>query len=210
MKLVVLYILAMPFAVLPFAAASRAARQRARRLQPGAHGLSEVLYNFASTANNNGSAFAYQTTGTQWYTTTQGISMLMGRFFTHHPGAGHRRFVGRQTQGARRRPARCPPHTPLFGVLVVGVVAHRRRTHLLPGPVAGPHPRTPLTVRMTRDRTTITPRHPTRSKVRTKQRHVDLRSGDHRVPLRSMLPQAQPAHACTAIRSCSSSRSDRC
>ena len=44
-----------------------------------------MLYNFASTANNNGSAFAYQGTGTQWYTTTQGISMLMGRFFTIIP-----------------------------------------------------------------------------------------------------------------------------
>ena len=54
--------------------------------QPGAHGVSEVLYNFASSANNNGSAFAFQGTGTQWYTTTQGLSMLMGRFFTITPG----------------------------------------------------------------------------------------------------------------------------
>ena len=40
-----------------------------------------MLYNFASAANNNGSAFAYQGTGTQWYTVTQGVAMLIGRFF---------------------------------------------------------------------------------------------------------------------------------
>src|SRR3954447_5843842 len=80
MKLVTLYILAMPFAMKPFAAVS-AVLKSANTFQPGPHGLSELLYNYASTGNNNGSAFAYQGTGTQWYTTTQGLSMLMGRFF---------------------------------------------------------------------------------------------------------------------------------
>ncbi len=84
MKLVTLYILAMPFALLTFAAAS-VVLDSANTFQSGAHGLSEVLYNFASSANNNGSAFAYQGTGTQWYTVTQGLSMLMGRFFTIIP-----------------------------------------------------------------------------------------------------------------------------
>ena len=84
MKLVILYILAMPFALLTFAAAS-VVLDSANTFQAGPHGLSEVLYNFASTANNNGSAFAYQGTGTQWYTMTQGISMLIARFFTMIP-----------------------------------------------------------------------------------------------------------------------------
>ena len=75
-------------------------RRAPRPIQPGAHGLSEVLYNFASTANNNGSAFAYQGTGTQWYTTTQGISMLMGRFFTIIPALAIGGSLGRQAEGA--------------------------------------------------------------------------------------------------------------
>jgi K+-transporting ATPase ATPase A chain len=78
------------------------------------HGLSEVLYNYASTANNNGSAFAYQGTGTQWYTVTQGISMLIGSLLHHHPGAGHRRRAGRQAEGAGHRRHVADPH-PLFG-----------------------------------------------------------------------------------------------
>jgi K+-transporting ATPase ATPase A chain len=120
MKLVTLYILAMPFAVLTFAAAS-VLIDTAATYQPGVHGLSEVLYNFASTGNNNGSAFAYQGTGTQWYTTTQGISMLMGRFFTIIPALA----IGGSLAAKPKVPATSgtmPTHTPLFGVLVAGVV----------------------------------------------------------------------------------------
>ena len=48
MKLVTLYILAMPFALLTFAAAS-VVLESANTFQAGPHGLSEVLYNFASS-----------------------------------------------------------------------------------------------------------------------------------------------------------------
>lgn len=46
----------------------------------GAHGFSEVLYAFTSGANNNGSAFAGLNANTQWYNTTIGLAMLLGRF----------------------------------------------------------------------------------------------------------------------------------
>ncbi len=132
MKLVVLYIFAMPFALLTFAAAS-VLLDSAATFQPGAHGLSEVLYNFASAANNNGSAFAYQGTGTQWYTTTQGISMLIGRFFTDHPGAGDRRLAGRQAEGAGDGGHDADRHA---AVRLPGRRRHRhrRRPHVLPRP----------------------------------------------------------------------------
>ena len=120
MKLVTLYILAMPFAVLSFAAASVLIKSAAT-YQTGAHGLSEVLYNFASAANNNGSAFAYQGTGTQWYTTTQGFSMLIGRFFTIIPALA----IGGSLAAKPKVPTTAgtmPTHTPLFGGLIVGVM----------------------------------------------------------------------------------------
>lgn len=47
---------------------------------PGAHGLSEVLYAYTSTANNNGSAFAGLTVTNDFYESTLGIAMLLGRF----------------------------------------------------------------------------------------------------------------------------------
>jgi K+-transporting ATPase ATPase A chain len=49
-------------------------------LNTGPHGLSEVLYAFTSTANNNGSAFAGITVNTAWYDTALGLAMVFGRF----------------------------------------------------------------------------------------------------------------------------------
>ncbi len=136
MKLVTLYILAMPFALLPFAAASVLLRSAAT-YQPGAHGLTEVLYNFASSANNNGSAFAYQGTGTQWYTTTQGISMLIGRFFTIIPALA----IGGSLAAKPKVPATAgtmPTNNSLFGFLIVGVVVIVAGLTFFPALALGP------------------------------------------------------------------------
>ena len=43
------------------------------------HGFSEVLYAFASAANNNGSAFAGITVTSDWFQTSLGFAMLFGR-----------------------------------------------------------------------------------------------------------------------------------
>jgi len=47
---------------------------------PGPHGLSEILYAFASASNNNGSAFAGLNANTLFYNLTTAIAMLIGRF----------------------------------------------------------------------------------------------------------------------------------
>jgi len=47
---------------------------------PGAHGLSEVLYAFASMANNNGSAFAGLSGNTSFYNLLGSLAMLIGRY----------------------------------------------------------------------------------------------------------------------------------
>lgn len=49
-------------------------------LNPGPHGLSEILYAFASGAGNNGSAFAGLNANTLFYNLAIGIAMLIGRF----------------------------------------------------------------------------------------------------------------------------------
>ena len=46
----------------------------------GAHGFSEILYGFASMANNNGSAFAGFSANTPWTNVSGGIVMLLVRF----------------------------------------------------------------------------------------------------------------------------------
>ncbi|MEQ7004888.1 potassium-transporting ATPase subunit KdpA [Actinopolymorpha sp. B17G11] len=81
MKLVALAILTMPLLVLAGTGVALALDAgRSSILNPGAHGLSEVLYAFASASNNNGSAFAGLSAGTPFYNTALGLCMLFGRF----------------------------------------------------------------------------------------------------------------------------------
>jgi K+-transporting ATPase ATPase A chain len=49
-------------------------------LNPGAHGLTEIVYAFASMANNNGSAFAGLNAAALFYTLTGSLAMAVGRF----------------------------------------------------------------------------------------------------------------------------------
>ncbi|GAA1976434.1 potassium-transporting ATPase subunit KdpA [Amycolatopsis minnesotensis] len=46
----------------------------------GPHGLSEVLYAYASTGNNNGSAFGGLTVTSDWFESTLSVAMLLGRY----------------------------------------------------------------------------------------------------------------------------------
>ncbi len=82
MKLVMLYILAVPVVVLGFSAVAVLLDtvNDVSILNPGAHGLSEVVYAYTSASNNNGSAFGGLTGNTDWFNTTLGLAMLAGRF----------------------------------------------------------------------------------------------------------------------------------
>jgi K+-transporting ATPase ATPase A chain len=138
MKAVVLYLMVMPAAVLAFTAVSVVLDTAlAGRANPGAHGLTEILYAFTSAANNNGSAFAGITVNTDWFTTTQGLAMLMGRFLLIIPvlaiaGSMARKQVVPPSSGT------FPTHTPLFGGLVVGVVIVVAGLTFLPVLALGP------------------------------------------------------------------------
>ncbi|CAL9384770.1 potassium-transporting ATPase subunit KdpA [Streptomyces sp. enrichment culture] len=80
-KLAAVYILITPALVLVLTALSLTLPTPPHSmLNPGAHGFSEVLYAFTSAANNNGSAFAGLNANTDWFNTTTGLAMLLGRF----------------------------------------------------------------------------------------------------------------------------------
>lgn len=75
------YLLVTPALVLGFTSAAMALDTPADSMtNSGAHGFSEVLYAYTSGANNNGSAFAGLNADTQWFNTTIGLAMLLGRF----------------------------------------------------------------------------------------------------------------------------------
>ncbi|WP_406430142.1 potassium-transporting ATPase subunit KdpA [Streptomyces sp. NBC_01589] len=80
-KLAACYILITPALVLCFTAAAMALPTPVNSMtNSGAHGFSEILYAYTSGANNNGSAFAGLNADTQWFNTTIGLAMLLGRF----------------------------------------------------------------------------------------------------------------------------------
>jgi K+-transporting ATPase ATPase A chain len=122
MKLIVLYLLAMPTAVLSLAAVSVVWGSAAESIQDsGAHGLSEVLYAFGSAGNNNGSAFAGFSADAPWFNGALGVAMLVGRFFLIIPVvalAGSLAAKPRVPESS----GTLPTHGALFGGLVVGVV----------------------------------------------------------------------------------------
>jgi K+-transporting ATPase ATPase A chain len=87
----------------------------------GPHGLSEILYAFTSATGNNGSAFAGLSANTHWYNLSIGMAMLVGRFLMIIPMLA---VAGNLAQ-KKSVPASLgtfPVHTPLFTVLLVGVI----------------------------------------------------------------------------------------
>ncbi|MFN8028428.1 MAG: potassium-transporting ATPase subunit KdpA [Acidimicrobiia bacterium] len=122
MKLVVIYLLAVPLVVLAFAGASVVMKTpQASILNPGAHGLSEVVYGFTSTANNNGSAFGGLSGNTDWYNTTFAICMIVGRFVLMIAVLAIAGSLARK-QTVPESSGTFPTDTPLFAGLLTAVV----------------------------------------------------------------------------------------
>ena len=122
MKLVVLYLLAVPALVLTFAGVSVVLDTATRSiLNPGPHGLSEIVYAFTSASNNNGSAFGGLSANTDWLNTTLGLAMLGGRFLLIVPALAIAGSLARK-QHVPATAGTLPTGTPLFAGLLAGVV----------------------------------------------------------------------------------------
>ena len=81
MKLAALTMLTVPFIVLAGTGINLMLPEALESLNnPGAHGLSEILYAWTSATNNNGSAFAGLNANTAFYNIGLAIAMWLGRF----------------------------------------------------------------------------------------------------------------------------------
>jgi K+-transporting ATPase ATPase A chain len=137
-KLVAIYILVMPLVVLGFVAGSTfVGSVKTSMLNPGSHGFSELLYAFTSAGNNNGSAFAGLNANTSWLNTTLAITMLFGRFFLMIPTLALAGSVARK-QRVPPSAGTFPTSTPLFVVLVIGVIVIVGALTFLPALALGP------------------------------------------------------------------------
>ncbi|MGH9522774.1 MAG: potassium-transporting ATPase subunit KdpA [Terriglobales bacterium] len=121
-KMAMLVVLIFPLTILAFTALSSVSNfGTSSILNPGPHGLSEVLYAFASGTANNGSAFGGLTASTPWYDITIGLATLAGRFLMIIPMLA---IAGNLAQ-KKLVPGSAgtfPVTSPLFVVLLIGVI----------------------------------------------------------------------------------------
>ena len=89
---------------------------------PGSiHGFSEVLYAYASAANNNGSAFGGLTVTSDWFQVSLGVCMLFGRFLPIIFTLALAGLLAKQKPKPAST-ATLPTHGLLYGGLVTGTV----------------------------------------------------------------------------------------
>jgi K+-transporting ATPase ATPase A chain len=122
-QMAMLYLLIFPLIILGFAAVAVLMPNLglSALTNHGPHGLSEILYAYASATGNNGSAFAGLSANTHWYNYSLGIAMFFGRFLMIVPmlaiaGNLAAKKIVPETAGT------FPVTTPLFTVLLTGVI----------------------------------------------------------------------------------------
>jgi K+-transporting ATPase ATPase A chain len=121
-KMAVLAILITSVTILVFAAIGVVAKFGTSSItNPGAHGLSQVLYAYTSAVGNNGSGFAGINANTLWYNTTMGVAMLLGRFFMIIPILAIAGSLAAKKQVPESL-GTFPVTGPLFTVLLVSVI----------------------------------------------------------------------------------------
>lgn len=137
-KMAALLILIMPLTVLGMTALAVVHPDGMKAIfNPGAHGLSEVLYAFTSMGNNNGSAFGGLGANTFFYNTLGGITMLIVRFWIIVPTlalAGSLVKKNRVPESA----GTLPTHSPLFIGWLSAVILLVGALNFLPALALGP------------------------------------------------------------------------
>ena len=138
MKMASLVILMPPaIALIGTAVAVLAEGGKAGIANPGAHGFSEILYAFSSAGNNNGSAFAGLSANTPFYNTALGLAMLFARYWLAIPTLAIAGALAAK-KTVPPGPGTLPTHTPLFAVLLVGVVVLVGALTFVPALALGP------------------------------------------------------------------------
>jgi K+-transporting ATPase ATPase A chain len=103
----------------------------------GAHGFSELLYAYSSMGNNNGSAFAGFGANIPFHNTLGGLAMLIARYWLAIPTLAIAGSLARKKivpAGA----GTLSTHTPLFLVMLIGVVLLVGALTFIPALALGP------------------------------------------------------------------------
>ena len=138
MKMIALALLVPPLLILGGTAVALSVAPGVAALgNPGAHGLSEILYAFTSAANNNGSAFAGLSANNPFYNLMLALAMFAGRFAVIAAVLA----VAGYLAAKQRVPANdgtMPTHGALFTVLLIGIVLIMGALTYIPSLALGP------------------------------------------------------------------------
>ena len=110
---------------------------RAGVSNPGPHGFTQILYALSSAGNNNGSAFAGLSVNTPFYNCLLGAAMLISRYWLMIPVLA---IAGSLAKKKYTPPSAgtLPTHTPLFIVLLAGMVMLVGALTFVPALALGP------------------------------------------------------------------------
>ena len=138
MQFAVFSLLLTPALVLVFSAVAVMSKVALESLgSSGPHGLSEILYAYASTASDNGSAFGGLSANTFWFNTTTASVMLLGRIAGVIPIMAIAGSLA-QKKKIRASAGAFPTHGPLFVVILLSVVLIVTLLQFFPAIMLGP------------------------------------------------------------------------
>ena len=132
-----LLILLQPLAILGFSAVALAVPSLTGNSNPGAHGISQVLYEYVSAFANNGSGFEGLADNTVWWNVTCAIVLLLGRMPVlliplMIAGSMARKRVAPQGSGSLQL------ESPTFALTLVAIIAILTVLQFMPALVLGP------------------------------------------------------------------------
>lgn len=104
---------------------------------PGAHGFSQLMYAYSSMGNNNGSAFAGFGVNVPFHNLVGAVAMWISRFWLIIPVLAIAGSLAKK-KVVPHGPGSLPTHTPLFAVLLTGVVLTVGALTFLPALALGP------------------------------------------------------------------------
>jgi K+-transporting ATPase ATPase A chain len=138
MQFAILAIMVSPLLLLGFTGASALFKPALDSLgAAGPHGLTEIVYAYASTVADNGSAFAGLSANTPWYNVTTGLAMFFGRFAHAIPILA---IAGSLAARKKAKPSAgtVPTNEATFLIFLLGVIAIIMALQYLPALVLGP------------------------------------------------------------------------
>jgi potassium-transporting ATPase potassium-binding subunit len=138
-KMIMLYALAAPLAVLPLTAIAVSTRLGLSGLtvNTGPHGFAEILFAYTSCFANNGQSFAGLSANTPFYNLTTALAMMVGRFGLAIPALALAALFGRQ-RNTPSTSGTLPTHSLVFGVLLTTCLIVMVALSYLPALALGP------------------------------------------------------------------------